>query len=170
LKALDEFPTVAIRKCEFATLLLPFVFSALLFGDLKGHVNARGGTFLHRGQNTAVEVQGYTGSAVSEPIAGDLRMDTDRQTRCPRITGRGTARIGAADPVTVAGPTRSPFRPSYLRGFALMSEHKWPISDRTRAPTMIGSQIDMVMTKKETTITRPTTDSLTGYLRRAKFA
>jgi len=47
---------VAIRKYGVATPLLPNVFGALLLGDLKGYVNARGSIFLHPGQNMAVEV------------------------------------------------------------------------------------------------------------------
>jgi hypothetical protein len=38
------------------------------------------------------------------------------------------------------------------------------------APTIMGSQIDIVMMKKEMTTTRPKADSLTGYFRPAKYA
>jgi hypothetical protein len=44
-------------KRAFATALLPNVFGALLLGDLKSFVNARGGIFLHAGQNVAVKIE-----------------------------------------------------------------------------------------------------------------
>jgi hypothetical protein len=47
----------SIPKRAFATALLPNVFSALLLGDLKSFVNARGGIFLHAGQNVAVKIE-----------------------------------------------------------------------------------------------------------------
>jgi hypothetical protein len=37
----------SVPKTAFATALLPNVFGALLFRDLKGLVNARGGVLLH---------------------------------------------------------------------------------------------------------------------------
>jgi hypothetical protein len=40
----------SIPKRAFATALLPNVFGALLLGDLKSFVNARGGIFLHAGK------------------------------------------------------------------------------------------------------------------------
>jgi len=56
---------VAIRKYGVATPLLPNVFGALLLGDLKGYVNARGSIFLHPGQNMAVEVEHNPDAGVS---------------------------------------------------------------------------------------------------------
>ncbi|OKO75237.1 hypothetical protein AC630_24990 [Bradyrhizobium sp. AS23.2] len=56
----------------------------------------------------------------------------------------------------------------YLRGLTLKRDHKCPISDRTMAATMIGSQIDVVMMNKEMMIARPKTDSVIGFLRPAK--
>ena len=47
----------SIPKWAFATALLPNVFGALLLGDLKSFVNARGGIFLHAGQNVAVKIE-----------------------------------------------------------------------------------------------------------------
>ena len=69
----------------------------------------------------------------------------------------------------VAGSTE-PLSSELLRCFVLIRDHKKPISDRAKALAMIGSQIDAVMRKKETTSKRPTTDSPTGYLRPAKYA
>jgi len=72
---------VAIRKYGVATPLLPNVFGALLLGDLKGYVNARGSIFLHPGQNMAVEVEHNPDAGVSQPFAGDLWVYT-RQPAC----------------------------------------------------------------------------------------
>jgi hypothetical protein len=47
---------MAIRNSGLPNLLLPFAFGALLFGDLKRRVNARGGILLHPGQNMTKEV------------------------------------------------------------------------------------------------------------------
>jgi hypothetical protein len=50
LKTFYNLWTGQSQNGAFATALLPNVFGALLLGDLKSFVNARGGIFLHAGQ------------------------------------------------------------------------------------------------------------------------
>jgi hypothetical protein len=86
---LNIFPKVAIRKYGVATPLLPNVFGALLLGDLKGYVNARGSIFLHPGQNMAGEVEhnpkaGMPDSVLERrmPLGLDPRVSND--SRCKK--------------------------------------------------------------------------------------
>ena len=58
IELLDKSWAMVRSKSAFATALLPNVFGALLYSDLKGLVNARSGVLLHARQDVAVEVEG----------------------------------------------------------------------------------------------------------------
>ena len=59
--------------------MLPNLFSALLFRDLKGRVNAQNSILLHARQNMAVEIERDPNLAMAQPLARHFRVHSGRQ-------------------------------------------------------------------------------------------